>query len=142
MADNVVEIIIRAIDQMSGTLDKIGKSGGDLQTKLVANWKAIGLAAAAAGAGLELLARQQGELSRQTDQAAITTGMTSAEVNQLARDVADASTSIEEALDLISPSFPARRLKRMPSSGIWSAMRLERLRRNWQEHPTGWNISV
>ncbi len=102
MADNVVEIIIRAIDQMSGTLDKIGKSGGDLQTKLVANWKAIGLAAAAAGAGLELLARQQGELSRQTDQAAITTGMTSAEVNQLARDVADASTSIEEALDLIS----------------------------------------
>jgi len=102
MADNVVEIIIRAIDQMSGTLDKIGKSGGDLQTKLVANWKAIGLAAAAAGASLELLARQQGELSRQTDQAAITTGMTSAEVNQLARDVADASTSIEEALDLIS----------------------------------------
>jgi len=102
MADNVVEIIIRAIDQMSGTLDKIGKSGGDLQTKLVANWKAIGLAAAAAGAGLELLARQQAELSRQTSQAAITTGLTSAEVNQLARDVADASTSIKEALDLIS----------------------------------------
>jgi len=101
MGDNIVEIIIRAIDQASGVIDKIGKSGGDLEHKLVANWKAIGVAAAAAGAGIELLARKNNELLKETQQISIATGLSSKEINQLARDVAGAGDTIGETLDLI-----------------------------------------
>jgi hypothetical protein len=99
MSDNVVEIIIRAIDQASGTLNKIGASGGDLERKLVANWKAIGVAAAAAGAGLELLARQQNALSEATDKLSIASGLSSSDLRNMVTDVTGYGDSIKEVVN-------------------------------------------
>lgn len=102
MSDNIVEIIIKAIDQASGTLDKIGKSGGNLEKSLVANWKAIGLAAAAAGGAIEVMARQQGQLSTATDKLSVTTKLQASEINEVARQVAGAGDSIKETLEVMN----------------------------------------
>jgi hypothetical protein len=102
MANNIVEIIIKAIDQASGTFKDIESSGTSAGQTIASHWKEIGLAAAAAGAAIELVARQQGQLAEQTDKIAIAAKTTSEDINQMARDVAGAGDSISETLSTIS----------------------------------------
>ena len=98
---NVLELILNAVDNTSKTLQDIQANGANLEKQLTANWKAIGLAAAAAGAGLEVLARKQGELAEQTSKVSIATGLTEQELNELARSVAGAGDSIGETLTVM-----------------------------------------
>ena len=98
---NVLELILNAVDNTSKTLQNIQANGANLEKQLTANWKAIGLAAAAAGAGLEVLARKQGELAEQTSKVSIATGLTEQELNELARSVAGAGDSIGETLTVM-----------------------------------------
>jgi len=101
MGDNVVEIIVRAIDQFSDTLDKIGQKGGSMTDRLTANCKAIGVAAAAAGAGVEYMARQQGQLSEATDKLSISSGLTADELRDIAREVSGYGDSLKDTIAIM-----------------------------------------
>ena len=102
MVESEVKIIVNAIDNASKVLKNIGTEGKSMGNTILDNWKAIGAAAATAGAAIELAARQQGQLSTQTDQIAIAAGVSSKEVRQMALDVAGAGDDINETLRLIS----------------------------------------
>ncbi len=98
---NVLEILIKAIDQASGVLDKIGQSGEAAAKKVEIPWKAVGAAVGAAGVSMELLARSQEQLSVATRQLANDVGLTVDQVRELAISVADASTPLEDVLALM-----------------------------------------
>lgn len=105
---NIMEIILKATDQATGTLQKVSaefdkaaekpKLIGDNMAKAM---EKTGIAMAAAGVGIEALARKQVELATSTDQIAIAYGTTSSVISDMAIAVNGAGDSISETLDTI-----------------------------------------
>ena len=99
---NVIELILKATDQVSGTLKNIEQTGGSTASAITSHWKEIGAASAAAAAGIEVMARKVGELNEATDKLSTISGVTSTELNEIARSVAGAGDSIGEVLDVMT----------------------------------------
>jgi hypothetical protein len=99
---NVLELILKATDQVSGTLKNIEQTGGSTASAITSHWKEIGAASAVAAAGIEVMARKVGELNEATDKLSTISGVTSTELNEIARSVAGAGDSIGEVLDVMT----------------------------------------
>lgn len=112
---NVMEIILKATDNASAALaqardgvkkfsdeyENTAKKSEIIGDKLAGSIRAAGVAFVAAGAGIELLARKQGELSESTDKIAAAYGTTSDAIADMALRVSGAGDDIGETLQII-----------------------------------------
>lgn len=101
MAEGVVEIILRAIDEFSGTMNQITQASGGASNIIVQNWKSIALAAGAAGVALEGYARMQAPLIESTNKLATVTGLQAAAIKEIALATANAGLPIKETLKIM-----------------------------------------
>lgn len=102
---NILEIIVKATDQASATFQQIGQAGGQSANIIASNWKAIGLAAAAAGVGLEALARSQQRLTADTRNLAADLGMTEKQMRELVTSTADVTMSVGDTVKVMDMAY-------------------------------------
>ncbi len=118
----VMDIIIKATDQASQVIENIGKKGSEAGAWLEKNWVAVGAATAAAGVGLEAVARAQAPLTEQTRKLAASLGMTEKETRSLALGLANVTLGIDDAVATMEIGR---------QQGIKSAEGLERFTQFW-----------
>lgn len=116
------EIRIRGKEDVTQTFDEIEQRGTSMGQKIEANWKKIGLASAAAGAGIEMMARKQMPLTAQTQRLGVSLGKTESEVRKLALGMTNVTFPIEDVLNLMEMGR---------QQGIKSADALESYARFW-----------
>lgn len=97
----VMELVVRAIDQASAVLEKVGKTGVESGSFLEKHWLKIGAAAAGAGVAMEALARKQAPLTETTSKLSNILGITNQEVRELAIGMSDVTFPLEDALGLM-----------------------------------------
>lgn len=130
---NILEIIVKAVDQASATLNSIGSSGETAANQLKVNWLAVGAALTAAGAGIELLARSQSELSAKTRELADDLGITEKAMRDLVIASADHTMSIAETLDVMELGY---------QQGLKTEEQLSNFAKFWNDVSTATGESV
>jgi len=118
----VMEVVLKAVDRVSDTVQGIGKQTGKTAGFMEQNWKAIGVGAAVAGGAFEMAARKQAPLTEQTQKLGDALNMTEGEVRDLASGMSDVTFPIEDVLDL---------MEKGRSQGIESAEQLEEYAQFW-----------
>lgn len=98
---NIVEIIVQAVDEASGTFDNIQASGSGAADMITSHWKEIAVAAGAAGAGLELVARSQQQLTEDTRKLASATGESEEAIRDLALETSNVTFPLQDVLELM-----------------------------------------
>jgi len=97
----VMEVILKAVDQVSGVVDGIGEKTASAGKFMEENWMAIGAGAAVAGTAIEGVARSQAPLTEQTNKLANAMEMSSDEVRGMATDLSDATFPLDDVLGLM-----------------------------------------
>lgn len=97
----LLEIIVKLTDDASAGFKAISEAGGSAATSLASKWKEITVAGAAAGASLELMARQQAPLTESTRKLAETYGMSEEAMRSYAISVAGSSDSVGEMIEVM-----------------------------------------
>lgn len=119
---SVLDIVVRAQDQASDVLDRVGEAGGKAGQWIDENWGKVTVAAGAAGTALEAYARQQAPATEQARRLAQSLGMTEGEVRDLATGLSNVTFPLDDVLALMESG---RR------QGITSAEGLERYANFW-----------
>ena len=102
MADAAtISVLLSAKDEASAKLKTVGDNMGRLGQNFQRHGKAIGLGLVAAGAGIEVLAKKQQELTESTRKLAHQTGMTEKEIRGMATSLSNATFPLESALSLM-----------------------------------------
>lgn len=98
---NIVEIIVNAVDNASAAFESIQSAGSGAADMITSHWKEIAVAAGAAGAGLELVARTQQQLTEDTKKLASATGMSEESIRNLALETSNVTFPLQDVLDLM-----------------------------------------
>jgi hypothetical protein len=124
MSDALVKIIIEGVDKASETLKNIGDTGSQVGDTLTKYWKEIALGAAAAGVGLEALARSQQQMTADTRILASELGFTEKQMRDLVLASADYTMSVKETVDVMDTGYKA---------GLRSQEQLAAYARTWND---------
>ena len=102
MADAAtISVLLTAKDEASAKLKQVGDRMKGLGSSFTQHSKQIGLGLVAVGAGIEVLAKKQQELTEASRKLAQQTGMTEGEVRKLAIELSNATFPLESAIDLM-----------------------------------------
>ena len=102
MADAAtISVLLTAKDEASAKLKQVGDRMSGLGSSFSRHSKQIGLGLVAVGAGIEVLAKKQQELTEASRKLAQQTGMTEGQVRKLAIELSNATFPLESAIDLM-----------------------------------------
>ena len=102
MADAAtISVLLSAKDEASAKLKTVGDNMGRLGQNFQKHGKAIGLGMLAVGAGIEVLAKQQQELTESTRKLSYQTGLTEGDIRKLATELSNATFPLQSAIDLM-----------------------------------------
>ncbi|MDP2365184.1 MAG: phage tail tape measure protein, partial [Ignavibacteria bacterium] len=105
---NLVEVLLKAVDEVTPTIDKISRETAKASGEMQKNWagtgktlQTVGIAAAAVGVGLEALARANAPLLESTRRLADYLDMDSKAMQQLVIDTSNVTFPLKEVLSLM-----------------------------------------
>ena len=114
----VMDILIKATDQASEVLEKVGGTGNKVAASLDANWIKVGLATAAVGAGMTKLTGRSYELNNGIRSVSAITGESEESLRKMAQSLSTASFSNDDAV---------ASMERLVESGIRTEKQFEKI---------------